>query len=32
MRDDDVVIVDNEGREWRVPLERIEKARLVPEL
>lgn len=32
MRDDDVVIVDSEGREWRVPLERIEKARLVPEL
>ncbi len=32
MRDDDVVIVDGEGREWRVPLERIEKARLVPEL
>lgn len=32
MRDDDVVIVDSEGREWRVPLERIEKARLVPKL
>jgi len=32
MRDDDVMIVDGEGREWRVPLERIEKARLVPEL
>ncbi len=32
MRDDEVVIVDAEGREWRVPLERIEKARLVPEL
>lgn len=32
MRDDDVVIVDSEGREWRVPIERIEKARLVPEL
>lgn len=32
MRDHDVVIVDNEGREWQVPLERIEKARLVPEL
>ncbi|MCC9004472.1 MAG: ribosome maturation factor RimP [Candidatus Competibacter sp.] len=32
MRDDAVVIVDSEGREWRVPLERIEKARLVPEL
>jgi ribosome maturation factor RimP len=32
MRDGDVVIVDSEGREWRAPLERIEKARLVPEL
>jgi len=32
MRDDDVVIVDSEGREWRVPLDRIERARLVPEL
>lgn len=32
MRDDDVAIVDAEGREWRVPLELIEKARLVPEL
>ena len=32
MRDNEVVIVDSEGREWRVPLERIEKARLVPEL
>ncbi|MER2526450.1 MAG: ribosome maturation factor RimP [Candidatus Competibacter denitrificans] len=32
MREDDVVIVDGAGREWRVPLERIEKARLVPEL
>ena len=32
MRDDEVVIVDSEGREWRAPLERIEKARLVPEL
>ena len=32
IRDDEVVIVDAEGREWRVPLERIEKARLVPEL
>ena len=32
MQADDVVIVDSEGREWRVPLERIEKARLVPEL
>jgi ribosome maturation factor RimP len=32
MRGGDVVIVDSEGREWRVPLEQIEKARLVPEL
>ncbi len=32
MHDDDVAIIDSEGREWRVPLERIEKARLVPEL
>ena len=32
MRDDNVAIMDSEGREWRVPLERIEKARLVPEL
>ncbi|MBK8182573.1 MAG: ribosome maturation factor RimP [Candidatus Competibacteraceae bacterium] len=32
MYDNEVVIVDGEGREWRVPLERIEKARLVPEL
>lgn len=32
MRDGDVVIVDGEGQEWRVSLERIEKARLVPEL
>ena len=32
MRDNDVVIIDSEGREWRVPLERIEKARLIPEL
>ncbi len=32
MRDDDVAIIDGEGREWRVPLEQIEKARLVPEL
>ncbi len=32
MCDDDVLIVDDEGREWRVPLERIAKARLVPEL
>ena len=32
MRDGEVVIADAEGREWRVPLERIEKARLVPEI
>ncbi len=32
MRDGEVVIADSEGREWRVPLERIEKARLVPEI
>ena len=32
MRGDDVVIVDNEGQEWQVPLERIEKARLAPQL
>ena len=32
MHGGDVAIVDSEGREWRVPLERIEKARLVPEL
>ena len=31
MDDDVVVLVDGEGREWRVPLEQIEKARLVPE-
>ena len=32
MHGDNVVVIDNEGREWRVPLERIEKAKLVPEL
>jgi len=32
MRDNDVAIIDSEGREWRIPLERIEKARLIPEL
>jgi ribosome maturation factor RimP len=32
MRDDKVVIVDSEEREWQAPLERIEKARLAPEL
>lgn len=31
MRDNAVVLVDNEGREWQVPLERIEKARLAPD-
>ena len=32
MRGDDVVIVDSEGQEWQVPFERIEKARLAPQL
>ena len=32
MRGDNVVIVDGEGQEWQVPLERIEKARLAPQL
>lgn len=32
MQGDDLVITDSTGREWRIPLERIEKARLVPEL
>ena len=32
MRDDKVVIVDNEGREWQTPLEQVAKARLAPEL
>ncbi len=32
MQGDEVVIVDSDGREWRVLLERIEKARLVPAL
>lgn len=31
MRDGDVALVDSEAREWRIPLEQIEKARLVPE-
>jgi ribosome maturation factor RimP len=31
MEGDVVVLVDGEGREWRVPLEQIEKARLAPE-
>ncbi|MFO7640615.1 MAG: ribosome maturation factor RimP [Candidatus Competibacteraceae bacterium] len=31
MDGDLVVLTDGEGREWRVPLEQIEKARLVPE-
>lgn len=32
MRGGEVVIMDNEGREWQVPLEQVEKARLAPEL
>lgn len=32
MRGDDVVIASSDGQEWEVPLERIEKARLVPQL
>ncbi len=32
MRGDEVAIMDNEGREWQVPLEQVEKARLAPEL
>ena len=32
MRGDDVVIAGSDGQEWEVPLERIEKARLVPQL
>ncbi len=32
MDGDAVVLVDGEGREWRVPIEHIEKARLVPEI
>lgn len=32
MRGDNVVIVDSEGQEWQVLLERIEKARLAPQL
>ena len=32
MRGGDVVIVDHDGQEWQVPLEQIEKARLVPQL
>ena len=31
MQDGDVVVRDETGREWRTSLERIEKARLVPE-
>ncbi len=31
MDGDMVVLVDDEGREWRAPLEQIEKARLAPE-
>ncbi len=30
MRDDAVAIVDSDGREWRAPLDQIEKARLAP--
>lgn len=32
MRGDDVVIAGSDGQEWEVPLEGIEKARLVPQL
>ena len=32
VRDDKVVIMDNEGREWQVPFEQVERARLAPEL
>ncbi len=32
MRGGDVVIAGSDGQEWQVPLERIEKARLVPQL
>lgn len=32
MRGGAVVIVDSEGQEWQVPIERIEKARLAPQL
>ncbi|MCP5158456.1 MAG: ribosome maturation factor RimP [Gammaproteobacteria bacterium] len=32
MHGKDVVIMDNEGRKWQVPLEQVVKARLVPEL
>jgi len=32
MRGGEVAIMDNEGREWQVPLEQVEKARLAPEL
>lgn len=32
MHENEVVIVDSAEREWRVPLEHIEKARLVPKL
>lgn len=31
LRDGDVVIIDETGREWRMPLAAIEKARLAPE-
>jgi len=32
MRDGAAVLVDSDGREWRAPLDQIEKARLVPKL
>ena len=31
IREGDIVVSDEAGREWQMPLERIEKARLVPE-
>ncbi|PIE83493.1 MAG: ribosome maturation factor RimP [Candidatus Contendobacter odensis] len=31
LQDNTVVIVDRDGQEWRVPLDQIEKARLIPE-
>ena len=32
MRDGLVALTDSEGREWRAPLDQIEKARLAPKL
>ncbi len=32
MHGDHVVIVDSQGQDWQVPIEQIEKARLVPQL